>query len=234
MKTEIQRKFFMGNGFVTTNYADAADRLLKRDHKLFLKLLNSYCCGDLGAYFVPSVFFSQVPKVIDFGADYDKKYKDQVKGQIAEEEVFKELKEYFEETKDDVLVLHSHKFLDNKSNNEKDFIILNLSKGYILVIEVKASSSKYSKAKPQLLDAKERIEEIVGNLNSETKWMFAGIFVAQFATEKELYDCEKCNVFRIIGKDNIAKQLTDIEKAILKNHESSKFVYKYLHNYIIP
>ena len=147
MKTEIQRKFFMGNGFVTTNFADAANRLLQRDHKRFLKLLDSYCCGDLGAYFVPSVFFSHIPKVIDFGTEYDMKYKSQVSGQIAEEEVFIELKDYFDGTKDDVLVLHSHKFLDNKSNNEKDFIILNLTKGYILVIEVKASSSKYSKAK---------------------------------------------------------------------------------------
>ena len=180
------------------------------------------------------MFFSQVPKVIDFGTDFDKKYKDQVRGQIAEEEVFKELKDHFDRTKDDVLVLHSHKFLDNNSNNEKDFIILNLSKGYILVIEVKASSSKYFKAKPQLLDAKERIEEIVGNLNSETKWLYAGIFVAQFATEKELYDCQKCNVFRIIGTENIVKQLTDIEKEILKNHENGKFIYKYLHKYIIP
>ncbi len=87
-----------------------------------------------------------------------------------------------------------------------------------------SASSKYSKAKPQLLDAKERIEEIIGNLNSGTKWKFAGIFIAQFATDKELYDCEKCNVFRIIGKENIAKQLTEIEKEILENHKNGKSI----------
>ena len=40
-----------------------------------------------------------------------------------------ELRKYFKENKDDALILHSHKFLDNKSNNEKDFIVLNLTKG---------------------------------------------------------------------------------------------------------
>ena len=214
----------MGNGFVTTDFAEAANRLLQRDHKAFLHLLEHYHHGDLGAYFVPNIFFSEVPKVIDFSAAYDAKYNDNVRGDVAEQEVFKELQNYFDRTKDDVLVLHSHKFLNDESNNEKDFILLNLSKGYILVIEVKASSSQYSKGKKQLLDAKERIAEIVGNVMAATKWKFAGVFIAKSKSEKEMFNCEKCSLFTIIGIDNIVKQLPEIEKKILTSHENSKLI----------
>ena len=218
----------MGNGFVTTDFAEAANRLLQRDHKAFLHLLEHYCHGDLGSYFVPNIFFSEVPKVIDFGADkgaaYNAKYEDIVRGNVAEHEVFKELQQYFEETKDDVLVLHSHKFLNDKSNNEKDFILLNLSKGYILVVEVKSSSSQYSKGKKQLLDSKERIAEIVGNVMATTKWKFAGVFIAKSKSEKDMFNCEKCSLFTIIGIDNIVNQLPEIEKEILTSHENSKLI----------
>ena len=218
----------MGNGFVTTNFAEAANRLLQRDHKAFLYLLERYCHGDLGAYFVPNIFFSEVPKVIDFDADkgaaFNAKYEDNVRGDVAEHEVFKELKIYFERTKDDVLILHSHKFLNDKSNKEKDFILLNLSKGYILVLEVKSSSSQYSKAKKQLLDAKERIAEIVGNVMATTEWKFAGVFIAKSKSEKEMFNCQKCSLFTIIGTENIAKKLPDIEKEILMSHENGKFI----------
>ena len=40
--------------------------------------------------------------------------------------------EYFKKNKDDALILHSHKFLDNKSNHEKDFIVLNVTKGMVI------------------------------------------------------------------------------------------------------
>ena len=214
----------MGNGFVTTDFAEAAKRLLERDHKAFLDLLEHYSHGGLGAYFVPNIFFSQVLKVIDFGAAYNAKYEDNVKGDVAEHEVFNKLQKYFEGKKDDVLILHSHKFLNDESNNEKDFILLNLSKGYILVVEVKTSSSQYSKGKKQLLDAKKRIAEIVGNVMATTKWKFAGVFIAKSKSEKEMFNCEKCSLFTIIGIDNIINQLPEIEKEILTSHENSKLI----------
>ena len=36
---------------------------------------------------------------------------------------------YYESTGDDVLMIHSHKFLSKASNNEKDFLVFNLNKG---------------------------------------------------------------------------------------------------------
>ena len=78
---------------------------------------------------VPPMFFGQVPHAVILSEDCEKKYRDKVRGDIAENKVFHALKEYFKKTGDDVLIVHSHKFLGNGSNNEKDFILFNLSKG---------------------------------------------------------------------------------------------------------
>ena len=50
---------------------------------------------------------------------------------------------HFNQTKDDVLVLSSYKFLNDISNNEKYFIIVNLSKWYVCIVEVKANLRKF-------------------------------------------------------------------------------------------
>ena len=73
----------------------------------------------------------------------------QLRGDVAERKVFQALQEYFDKTKDACLVLHSHSFLYKQNFQEKDFVILNLTKGYVMVIEVKASSNGFSKAKHQ-------------------------------------------------------------------------------------
>ena len=59
---------------------------------------------------------------------------------MAESKVFHALKKYFTANGDDVLIIHSHKFLDadNKgSNHEKDFVVYNLTKGNFFVDEKK-------------------------------------------------------------------------------------------------
>ena len=133
--------------------------------------------------------------------------------------MFDALKQYFDGCKDDVVVIHSHKFLNKDSNNEKDFIILNLTKGYILVIEVKANQSKYQKAKKQLFDAKDRFGEIFGALGFPAGWKYGGVFFAQFnESDKQLFDCDACSKFAIIGTENIPESLRQIEKEIMKSH----------------
>ena len=89
------RKFFLGNGMSTTDSEKAATDLLHRDHKLIVHFLENYCSGQLGAYFVPSIFISDIPKVISTKqGEYDEKYSDTVKGQIAEKIVFEELQKH--------------------------------------------------------------------------------------------------------------------------------------------
>ena len=223
---KLLRKFFMGNGITTTDCAKAANDLLCRDHEKVLRVLKKYRRGKLGAYFVPPMFISEIPEVIEpdqYNAKTENqgKQKDIVRGQIAEQKMFHALKEHFDDNKDDVLIIHSHKFLDGNVHNEKDFVLLNLTKGYLMVLEVKASQSKYQTAKRQLSHAKEKIEEIFAALGiTSSKWKYVGVFFAQHGSEKPLFTCNNCSKYAIIGPENIAQQLTEIELEIMKREEN--------------
>ena len=107
--------------------------------------------------------------------------------------MFYALKKYFENSKDDVIVLHSHKFL--QTSNEKDFIVVNLSKGYVMAIEVKTSASigNLQKAHKQLFDTKNSIESIFGSICAETEWLFLGIFFASKSDPKSSATNENTN-----------------------------------------
>ena len=78
---------------------------------------------------VPPMFYGDVPEAVRLSDFKVNKYLDKVRGDIAERTVYYGFKEYFESTGDDVLIIHSHKFLNKASTNEKDFIVFNLSKG---------------------------------------------------------------------------------------------------------
>ena len=160
---KLRRLFFMGNGIKIKDAREAARHLLFRDHKDLAYLNIGYYNGKLGAKLLPPMFFSGIPKVSNFKEYQDHYankaekglYSDQIKGVLVEKFVFNELKKYCGDSKDDVLIVHSHKFLGSSTTKEKDFIILNLSKGYIFIIEVKANANKFQFAKKQLLDSKE-------------------------------------------------------------------------------
>ena len=111
------------------NTFKAADYLLQRDHKKLKGLSDKYYHGKLGVYMVPPMFFGQVPEAIQLSQYKVEKHFDNVKGDIAERNVFYELEKYYSDEGDDVLIIHSHKFLNNESNNEKDFLVFNLTKG---------------------------------------------------------------------------------------------------------
>ena len=111
------------------NTLKAANYLLHRDHKKLRDLLDEYYHGKLGVYMVPPMFFGQVPEAIQLSQYKVGKHFDNVKGDIAERNVFYELEKYYSNEGDDVLIIHSHKFLNNESNNEKDFLVFNLTKG---------------------------------------------------------------------------------------------------------
>ena len=174
------------------------------------------------------MFFSEIPSVVSL-ENYDTKtlkkgkYKDKVKGDIAEQVVFKQLKKWYEDSKDDVLVLHSHQFLDSESSKEKDFIVVNLTKGYVFIIEVKSNANKLQTAKKQLLDGKTRIDEIFGAIGlRSTAWKYAGIFVALHGSVSDsLLNCENdCSTFAIIGEDNFAAKFKEMEATIIESHQS--------------
>lgn len=62
---KIRQKFFMANGIKTDSEEEAADILLSRDHKDLVDLKISYKNGQLGAKFVPPIFFSEIPEIIE-------------------------------------------------------------------------------------------------------------------------------------------------------------------------
>ena len=129
---KVQKKFFLGHGIKTTDPVAAANIFLQRDHKELEDLLFQYCHGKLGLYMVPRMFDGDVPQAIHLSRFKDEKHLDRVRGDIAERAMFFALQEYYKLTGDDVLIIHSHKFLNKASNNEKDFIVVNLTKGNLV------------------------------------------------------------------------------------------------------
>ena len=128
--TNVRKKFFLGHGLKpTTDPKEAAETCMFRDHEKILSLLKKYHRGKLGVYMVPSIFYGEVPEAIILSEYNVAKHSCGVRGDIAEGKVFHALKKYFTASGDDVLIIHSHKFLDDGGNKEKDFIIFNLSKG---------------------------------------------------------------------------------------------------------
>ena len=126
---KAQTDFYFGHGIKTADENEAANILLHRDHQEIVSLLSEYIPGKLGVYMVPPMFYGEAPEAIKLSEVKATKLIDTIKGDLAESTMFYALKKYYALTGDDVLIVHSHKFLHKASINEKDFIVLNLSKG---------------------------------------------------------------------------------------------------------
>ena len=126
---KAQKKFFIGHGIETTDPKEAARLFLSRDHDKIEALLVHYCKGQLGVYMVPPMLFGEVPEAVILEDYKVPKQLDRVRGDIAKSKVYHALNNYFKRTGDDVLIVHSHKFLNKASKDKKDFIVFNLSKG---------------------------------------------------------------------------------------------------------
>ena len=225
---KLQKEFFLGHGIKTTDKVKAANDLLHRDHPRIIHFLKEYGPGKLGTYFVPPMFFISNPDIIDLYKYESRtqgkgKHMDLVKGQIAEQVMFKKLKDYYDKSKDDVVVLHSHTFLQSKS--EKDFIVVNGTKGYLMAIEIKASASSGNcqKAKKQLLETKDIIETIIGEIGSSSKLLFAGVFYAtkNSSENMQMPDSPFNNsIFSIIGEETIEEKLKLIDGLATKLNQN--------------
>ena len=220
----------MGNNVTTDSKEEAANILLHRDHPRVVRFLREYGHGfNLGSYFVPPVFIGSNPEVLSVDKYIEKtkgkgKHQDGLRGQIAEEFMYNALQKHFQKTKDNVLVVQSHKFLNSAGCNEKDFIVLNLTRGYVMAVEVKANGSLYQKAKHQLFDAKERIQEVLRAIGLSTEWLFVGVFFAQAMPKltdgKVFFDCDECSTFAIIGPENIEEKLIRIDEKVTNTHKN--------------
>ena len=129
-----------------------------------------------------------------------------VRGDLLEKQFYESIKSYFETQNENVLVIHSHKLLGLKSNaqKEKDFIVVNLSFGYILNIEVKcsASGSNLNKALEQIKSTKEELGNWFGLAG---RWKFYGAIGCESHNQKGQCKERHCAPFIIEGAENVHK-----------------------------
>ena len=136
-----------------------------------------------------------------------------LQGDMAERKVFQALQAYFYQARDACLVLHSHTILFNRFFSEKDFIILNLTKGYIMVIEVKASANGFATAKKQLRESKERVQAVFDSVkNMSNDWHYVGLCYIDAG------DCHSKHEYVINGIENLNIQSIESKVAHNRNH----------------
>jgi len=74
-----------------------------------------------------------------------------------------------------------------------------------------------------LFHAKNKIEEVFGAISDSNKFLYAGVFFAQYGSDKPLFECDcstSCSKFAIVGEENIKHRLMQIEEDILSSHEN--------------
>ena len=64
-KKTLKNNFFLGNGITEKDPQEAARKLLDRDHKDVATLNENYYNGKLGAKFLPPMFCSGIPQVVN-------------------------------------------------------------------------------------------------------------------------------------------------------------------------
>ena len=64
-KKKLKHSFFLGNGIKEVDPIEAAKKLLFRDHKDVAELNVNYYNGKLGPKFLPPMFYSAIPNVVN-------------------------------------------------------------------------------------------------------------------------------------------------------------------------
>ena len=157
-----------------------------------------------------------------------------VKAEKAEKKIFKAIKKYFSKVNEEVVVIYSFSFMGSVSKKdfqpaEKDFIILNLTKRYIMHLEVKTTyhQEALKKAFKQVKGAIKLLDEWVGgDLTEECGWRY--IPAICFETEIENIGGEFCAdslKFIMHGDDideKVEKMFSDIPEGAQNNPEKAK------------
>ena len=157
-----------------------------------------------------------------------------VRGERAEKKMFKSLQKYFSKTNEEVLVLKSFDCLKswperNMKPVEKDFILFNLTKRYIMPLEVKANFSIKSleKAGKQIEDAIKLINEWAGgDLTEDSGWEFhpATYFECDIPDIDRVF-CTNCIPHVIYGEaydEQVEKMLHEIPSKAQENYQEAK------------
>ena len=151
-----------------------------------------------------------------------------IEGEKLEKNVCDTLKSYFESHGDqEILVLHGYEIadLDKLANRkdvahwEKDFLIINVTYGYILNIEAKSSlnGKSVAKAKEQLENTKRILEKWFGADLSEG-WKFISAIYCE-RKDKTNKNCRNADMdFIFTGTEDLKEKIDKIHKGL--QHES--------------
>lgn len=148
--------FNMGLDQYVGTEEEAADIILKRNFPTTLELKDvnkaTFQPGMIGVIKVPKIFLSEISDIAE-PKEYEKllikkskrkltkEEQDVIKKETAERVVFEGIAKYFDSKKED-LYIFTNQDLRKKIYWEKDALIVNLTKGYVFVIEAKSYLTK--------------------------------------------------------------------------------------------
>ena len=203
----------LGNYHFTVSSDEAATAIIKRHFPQIEELTTlrseEFKPGKFGVCKIPEINLSSVPTVAEpklFKCQVNAKGAPQnlrkltigVKKEIPEMAVCDGIDDYFSKLNEDVFIVYNqdlaHK--DRPGFSEKDAIVVNLTRGYILVIEAKwhLSASQIKKGVDQLKDAVKTICQSVPILKQ--KWTLLKVLYGN-TIESYDYFCHKCREFVI-------------------------------------
>ena len=255
----------LGNGQTTTNEDDAKRALLSRDYPEIANYetiqQNEFRHGSMGAIFIPPVFITKIPNVAE-PQDYVSKYANKASSisrkehdknmqtiteQSAEKAVYDGIHSYFKNSNEDVLVTFNQDISDKSKTNptwhERDALVINCSRGYILVMEAKGylTSRSISKAKSSsLTTALNQLSETTaifnqnhsGNLKKQWE-IISTIFASKI--DPSLNFCVNCQKYILSPSSrNFVSQLDKILNQIFLKDVTYANDFHYLAKEIIP
>ena len=228
--------FNLGNGYCTTDEEKAKDYILGREFPQVLKLKGiisneEFSPECIGVNKMPNLNLSEIPHIVNY-KDYQTKTRERglfssmnlsqshkhyrtpenqhretvnaIKKEVSETEVFQGIEEYFDSRNESVIIFTNIEIHDEK---EKDALIVNMTRGYILLVEVKnfitdrryknQTFSSIQKGLKQLNEAHQILKSI---FNLKNEWKVIKIL---FGMDREplLYICPKCQPFVAISKE---------------------------------
>ena len=224
--------YYLGNAIETASIKKAAETLFKRDYegKKQIFVPEVFLTKD------PSLIYHEKQELEKLLAarEADDTINDKMKGkwrcrmktiegEVLEKDVYDSLKKYFQShPEEEVLVLHGYEILDLDapenpkkpiSHWEKDFIIINVTYGYVLNIEAKQTLNGKSmeSAKKQLENTKRIIEKWFG-ADLKQGWVFIS---AVYCEKGDVWNncCEDCDMnFVFSGTEDLVMKIEKINK----------------------
>ena len=228
-------KYYLGNNVEFASFRKAAEFLFNRDYKDKKQIF----VPEVYLTKAPEIIFyekKQIEELIKAMSDenlskQEKTEKEKLKsrlktiaGEEIEKKVYDTLKAYYELHDDQqVLVLHGYEIADleklAKSEDvghwEKDFLIINVTYGYIMNIEAKSSLNikSLNEAKTQLLNTRKILEKWFG-ADLSKGWKFISAIYCE-RNDKTNKNCKSKMDFIFTGTEDLKEKIDKIHESLL-------------------